>query len=89
MKYLIGICLVVSGLIGCKQKTAKEDVQGESLQPLSYTLYTPKSELFVEFKPLAVGQTSRFAAHLTLLGENFLPFTEGIVTVSLVQGEKV
>lgn len=87
MKYLLAICLL-TGLISCKQKAAKEDGQAEGLQPLSYTLYTTKSELFVEFKPLVVGQTSKFAAHLTLLGENFLPYTEGTVTVSLLLDEK-
>jgi RND family efflux transporter MFP subunit len=37
----------------------------------------------VEFKPLVVGQESRFAAHLTVLGEQFTALTEGKVTVSL------
>jgi RND family efflux transporter MFP subunit len=60
----------------------------EGLQSVSYTLYSNKSELFVEFKPLVVGSTSKFAAHLTKLGENFLPYTEGTVTVSLLQGNK-
>jgi cobalt-zinc-cadmium efflux system membrane fusion protein len=88
MKHLLSICLLAISVIGCKQKTAKEEITGESLQALSYTLYTEKSELFVEFKPLVVGQTSKFAAHLTILGENFMPYTEGTVTVSLIQGDK-
>lgn len=87
MKYLITICLLAIGIMACKQKAAKEPA-AESLEPLAYTLYTNKSELFVEFKPLVVGQTSKFAAHLTLLGENFLPYTEGTVTVSLIQADK-
>ncbi len=87
MKYLFTICLLAVGIIGCKQKAAKE-AAAESLEPLAYTLYTTKSELFVEFKPLVVGQTSKFAAHLTILGENFLPYTEGTVTVSLIQADK-
>jgi cobalt-zinc-cadmium efflux system membrane fusion protein len=88
MKHLLSICLLAISVIGCKQKTAKEEITEESLQALSYTLYTEKSELFVEFKPLVVGQTSKFAAHLTILGENFLPYKEGTVTVSLIQGDK-
>lgn len=87
MKYLFTICLLAVGITGCKQKAAKDDA-AESLESLAYTLYSDKSELFVEFKPLVVGQTSKFAAHLTLLGENFLPFTEGTVTVSLIQEVK-
>ncbi len=75
-------------MMACKQKAAKEEAAAESLEPLAYTLYTDKSELFVEFKPLVVGQTSKFAAHLTVLGENFLPYTEGTVTVSFIQDGK-
>lgn len=87
MKYLLAICLMVVGIAGCKQKMAKETA-AETLEPLAYTIYSGKSELFVEFKPLIVGQTSKFAAHLTLLGEIFLPYTEGNVTVSLILADK-
>lgn len=55
---------------------------------LSYTLYSDTTELFVEFQPLVVGKTSRFATHLTLLSDTFRPYTEGQVTVSLVQDDK-
>ncbi|HBK70715.1 MAG TPA: efflux RND transporter periplasmic adaptor subunit [Flavobacteriaceae bacterium] len=57
------------------------------LEPLAYTIYSDKSELFVKFKPLIVGETSKFAAHFTILGETFLPLTEGKVAVSLILGE--
>jgi RND family efflux transporter MFP subunit len=87
MKYIVSICLLAIAVTACKEKSVKEEVH-EELQTLSYTLYTNKSELFVEFKPLVVGQTSKFAAHLTVLGENFLPYTEGTVTVSLIQDGK-
>lgn len=61
-----------------------------SLEALAYTLYTDKTELFVEFKPLVVGQESRFAAHFTALGDLFKAIREGSVTLSLVgsSGEK-
>ncbi len=61
-----------------------------TLKPLPYTLYTDKTELFVEFKPLIVGQESRFAAHFTALGDLFKAIGEGSVTLSLVgaSGEK-
>ncbi len=52
-------------------------------EPLSYTIYTDKTELFVEFKPLVVGEESKFAAHFTTLGEFFRPLTKGTVTLSL------
>jgi RND family efflux transporter MFP subunit len=88
MKQLIALCLLIISIAACKGKVSEEGNKKEELQPLAYTLYTGKSELFVEFKPLVVGQTSKFAAHLTKLGENFLPYTEGTVTVSLIQGDK-
>jgi RND family efflux transporter MFP subunit len=87
MKQLVAVCLLVISIGACKSKTSDDHVEKE-LQALAYTLYTDKSELFVEFKPLVIGQTSKFAAHLTKLGENFLPFTEGTVTVSLIQADK-
>lgn len=52
-------------------------------EALAYTLYSDKTELFVEFKPLVVGMETRFAAHFTMLGENFLPVTQGSVTLQL------
>ncbi len=49
------LCLFLIGFTSCNNK---EEVQeGSSLEPLAYTLYTEKTELFVEFKPLVVGQT--------------------------------
>ena len=76
-------------LLGCKQKVADEhghEHGAGGLEPLAYTLYSDKTELFVEFKPLTVGSTSKFATHLTLLGDDFLPVTKGKVTVSLIVG---
>lgn len=53
------------------------------LEALAFTLYTAKTELFVEFKPLVVGQESRFAAHFTALGESFKAIGEGSVTLTM------
>jgi membrane fusion protein, heavy metal efflux system len=58
------------------------------IEPLAYTLYTEKTELFVEFKPLIVGKISKFAAHFTQLGGSFKAVTEGSVTVSLIGNKK-
>lgn len=95
-KAIISFIIVAGLLAGCKDGNHKhgnaehghlhgdEVHTGEELEPLAYTLYTDKSELFVEFKPLIVGETSKFAAHFTQLGENFKAITEGSVTVSLI-----
>ncbi|WP_192823909.1 efflux RND transporter periplasmic adaptor subunit [Rufibacter sp. LB8] len=74
------------GKVSEEQANSVDDA--EALEDLSYTLYTGQTELFVEFTPLIVGQTSKFAAHLTKLGPAFKPFTEGQLTVSLVKGNK-
>ncbi len=51
------------------------------------TLWTDKTELFVEFPALIVGNTSRFAAHFTVLDKH-QPVRKGEVTVSLIKGDK-
>lgn len=58
--------------------------QEETLEPLVYTLYSDKTELFVEFKPLVAGQESRVAAHFTKTGDLFTAVDSGSVTLSLV-----
>lgn len=54
---------------------------------VSITEWTDKVELFVEFKPLVVGEVSRFAAHFTRMSD-YKPVTEGQLTVSLIVGDK-
>lgn len=44
----------------------------------SVTLWTEKSELFMEYPALIVGQEARFAAHLTRLSD-FKPFADEVV----------
>ncbi len=95
-KAIISFIIVAGLLAGCKDDNHKhgnaehghvhgdEVHTGVEIEPLAYTLYTDKSELFVEFRPLIVGETSKFAAHFTQLGENFKAVTEGSLTVSLI-----
>ena len=95
-KAIISFVIFAGLLAGCKDGNHKHGdaehghVHGDELhtrvelEPLAYTLYTDKSELFVEFKPLIVGETTKFAAHFTQLGETFKAVTEGSVTVSLI-----
>ena len=86
-KFILTATLAVSLLTSCSTKK-EEQVHDHGPEPLAYTMYSEKSEIFVEFKPLVVGSTSKFAAHFTVLGENFLPLTEGTVTVSLIVNGK-
>lgn len=86
-KFTSAIILMLTLLAGCTSKT-EEHGHEHGPEPLAYTLYSDKSEIFVEFKPLVVGNTSKFAAHFTILGEKFLPLSEGTVTISLIVGDK-
>lgn len=55
----------------------------DQIGSVSYTKWTNQAELFVEFKPLVVGEISRFAAHFTRMSD-YKPIREGQVTVSLI-----
>lgn len=52
---------------------------------VDYTVWTDRTELFVEFPAFVAGETSRFAAHFTILDKH-QPLREGSVTVSLIKG---
>lgn len=86
--------LVAVSLLACNRPTANEHGHGagghtyEGPEPLAFTVYGQRTEVFVEFKPLVVGTPSRFATHVTVLGDTFKPLTAGTVTVSLLVGER-
>ncbi|MGV8830207.1 MAG: efflux RND transporter periplasmic adaptor subunit [Breznakibacter sp.] len=65
----------------------EHDDHGNEAGTLSYTLFSNDYELFVEFPPLTIGQTSTFAAHFTRLN-TYKPVSEGTLTVSIVKGNK-
>src|SRR5687767_11304907 len=82
---------LIALLASCLQSNTSEEHghPHEAESPtLAYTLYSDKTELFVEFKPLVVGQASRFAAHFTKLGETFSALEEGTITLSLIVHDK-
>ena len=58
------------------------------LEPLSFTVWTKKSELFVEFPPLIIGIESRFAAHFSEM-KYFKAIEDGEVLVRLKKGDQV
>lgn len=86
------IIVFVAALVFSCQRPTPENEHGHAHGPepvtLAYTVYSDKTELFVEFKPLIVGQSSRFAAHFTKLGDTFKSLDEGQITLSLIIGEK-
>ncbi len=98
MRNIIILAAIIIALIQVSCQSAKEQEhahdatgnhinQGIEIPALDYTIWTDKTELFVEFPALVVGKTSRFAAHFTVL-EKHQPVREGSVTVSLVKDVK-
>ncbi len=85
------LTILIALLASCQQSSTSEEHghPHEAESPtLAYTLYSDKTELFVEFKPLVVGQTSRFAAHFTKLGETFTALEAGTITLTLIVHDK-
>lgn len=58
---------------------------GHEAGAIAVTHFTDRTELFVEFPPLVVGEQSAFAAHLTRL-DDFRPVDGGRITVKLFGG---
>ena len=83
MKYLSLVVLICSVALGCRRDLPTTPAaEEEGPDPLSVTRWTDKTELFAEYPSLVVGQTSRFAIHLTTL-EPFKAVTEGTMEVQL------
>jgi len=85
LKHLCSIALACLIASGCNRSTPPATAAEEEPQALSVTRWTDKTELFAEYPPLAVGETSRFAIHLTRL-DTFKALTEGRVEVHLRGG---
>ena len=92
MKYIIIVLAFLAMSCNNKSEDAhahNEDGShvGEEIPRLSHTIWTDKTELFVEFPALIVGNGSKFAAHFTVLDKH-QPVREGSVTVSLIKDGK-
>ena len=91
MKKRLIILFIASLAVSCQRGSVSgehDHAHAEETASVAYTVYSARTELFVEFKPLVVGQLSSFAAHFTKLGENFTAIDEGSVMVSLIVEEK-
>jgi len=62
----LALILVVTG--GCGRGPAAPAAAPEA-ETLDVTSWTEQTELFMEYPPLAAGQTVRFAVHLTRLAD--------------------
>lgn len=77
------LAISIVGCQGAGNETAHEHTEEVVL---SHTIWTDQIELFVEFKPLVVGENTKFAAHFSEM-KHFKAITEGKVTVSLIKGK--
>ena len=84
LKHLYSIALLMLLGSGCGRSTPATSESDEQ-DPLAVTRWTDKTELFAEYPPLAVGEVSRFAIHLTRL-DSFKALMEGRVEVQLRGG---
>ena len=84
LKHLSSV-LIVALLVSACGRSKPPAAEADEPEPLSVTRWTEKTELFAEYPPLAVRETSRFAIHLTRL-DLFKPLTQGRVEVHLRGG---
>jgi RND family efflux transporter MFP subunit len=101
MEYKYFCAILMAGLlvlmVSCKQEEHEHGegahshgdqihaAHGHQLEPIAFTIWTKKTELFVEFPPLIVGRQSRFAAHFSEM-VNFKAIEAGKVIVRLYDG---
>ena len=64
------------------QKENSDKHDHGTLEPVSYTVYTENTEVFVEFKPFVKGEKSTLLAHFTKLGEHFKAIEEASLEVT-------
>ena len=92
MKYIIVVLAFMA--MSCNDKVEDAHAHnadgshlGEEIPRLDHTIWTDKTELFVEFPALIVGNGIKFAAHFTALYKH-QPVQNGSVTVSLIKDGK-
>ncbi|MDP1569277.1 MAG: efflux RND transporter periplasmic adaptor subunit [Vicinamibacterales bacterium] len=83
---ILGVIALIGALAACGSAPPPAPVVEEP-PAIAVTLWSPRTELFVEFPPLVAGAEARFAIHLTDL-EDFAPLREGRVVVRF-EGEAI
>jgi len=82
MKWATCLFVMILGAACQRQPPGLTATAEPEPHPESFTNWTTKTELFMEYPPLVAGQTSGFAIHLTRL-DNFRPIAKGRVEVRL------
>lgn len=94
-KIIIMLSLAVLSLVSCydhssenhdghnhKEQTENATSEAHS-EPITHTIYTEKTEVFVEFNPFVKNQTTELIIHLTKLGEEFKAVENGSLEIHL------
>lgn len=81
LRHVWSFALVCALTSDCSRSAPSSTAEADP-ETLSATRWTDKTEVFAEYPPLAVGETSRFAIHLTRL-DTFKPLADGRVEVHL------
>jgi cobalt-zinc-cadmium efflux system membrane fusion protein len=85
MKKFILLSVFCVLLSSCGKHEHTDEAKAPEREALSFTHFTDRTELFVEFDALAKGAESPFAAHVTRLSD-FKPLAAGTVTAILSEG---
>lgn len=83
--FLCSFLVIIFLIVGCNRTDESSHSEGDGG---SVTLWTTKSELFMEYPALIVGKESRFAVHLTWL-KTFKPVTEGKLSLEFTSADGV
>lgn len=91
MKNLILLLAFSTALfINCNNKHTHDVVEETTeISNISHTIYSDKTEVFIEYSPFIVGTESSIIAHFTVLGEQFKALEEATINVSLSVGESL
>ncbi|MDP2388874.1 MAG: hypothetical protein Q8N52_00995, partial [Acidobacteriota bacterium] len=90
MSYRVVLALSVTAALGALaacRSTPPPAPPPEEPAAIAVTVWSPRSELFMEYPPLVAGAQARFAIHLTNL-DDFSPLREGRVVVRF-EGEAI
>lgn len=81
---LRGLLATVLGTVIVAAASGQAPSPPPQLNAVTYTAYSKTTELFAEWRPFVVGDTTRLTAHLTRTsGDGFKPYAEGTVTLTL------
>jgi RND family efflux transporter MFP subunit len=80
MKRGVATLLLVSAVAACGRGSEEAPPAEQEPPAVAVTIWSERTELFMEYPPLVAGEQARFAIHLTDLS-NFAPLREGKVVV--------